>query len=93
RSRRLGSRLMRERTRTDELSELPGFREPSELPWLDAQDPKALEWMRTLDVGEAPKDGWTKFLTAGPPAKPAAPATSAEVTQAGEPADEGADED
>ncbi|MFZ3499361.1 hypothetical protein ACODT5_40175 [Streptomyces sp. 5.8] len=42
--------------------------------WLDAQDPKALEWMRTLDVGEAPKAGWNTFLTAGPPAKPAAPA-------------------
>ncbi|MCX4527235.1 MULTISPECIES: hypothetical protein [unclassified Streptomyces] len=48
------------------------FRELAD--WLDAQDPKALEWMRTLDVGEAPKEGWTKFLTAGPPPKPAAPA-------------------
>ncbi|WP_420080068.1 hypothetical protein ACN6AT_17360 [Streptomyces sp. JL4002] len=42
--------------------------------WLDVQDPKALEWMRTLDVGEAPKEGWAKFLTAGPPAPPTAPA-------------------
>ncbi|MEV7510420.1 hypothetical protein AB0O42_24250 [Streptomyces sp. NPDC089922] len=42
--------------------------------WLDVQDPKALEWMRTLDVGETPKDGWAKFLTAGPPAPPTAPA-------------------
>lgn len=48
------------------------FRELAD--WLDAQDPKALEWMRTLDVGEAPKEGWAKFLTAGPPAAPAAPA-------------------
>ncbi|MEU6210132.1 hypothetical protein ABZ891_09505 [Streptomyces sp. NPDC047023] len=42
--------------------------------WLDVQDPKALEWMRTLDVGETPKEGWSKFLTAGPPAPPTAPA-------------------
>ncbi|MEV7173182.1 hypothetical protein AB0O18_26215 [Streptomyces sp. NPDC093224] len=42
--------------------------------WLDVQDPKALEWMRTLDVGETPKEGWAKFLTAGPPAPPTAPA-------------------
>ncbi|MEU6866322.1 hypothetical protein ABZ924_24205 [Streptomyces sp. NPDC046876] len=42
--------------------------------WLDAQDAGTLERLRTLDVGEAPKEGWTKFLTAGPPAKPAAPA-------------------
>ncbi|GLV98532.1 hypothetical protein ACIP46_05990 [Streptomyces lavendulae] len=49
------------------------FRELAD--WLDAQDPKTLEWMRTLDVGQAPKDGWTKFLTAGPPAaQPTAPA-------------------
>ncbi|MFB6806646.1 hypothetical protein [Streptomyces sp. NPDC056387] len=57
--------------------------------WLDAQDPKVLEWMRGLDVGEAPKEGWAKFLTAGPPAKPAAPA----VKQAAEPAEEGSGED
>ncbi|WP_411103782.1 hypothetical protein [Streptomyces sp. cmx-4-9] len=66
------------------------FRELAD--WLDAQDPKVLEWMRTLDVGEAPKQGWDRFLTAGPPAKPAAPAVS-EVKQAEEPAAEGADED
>ncbi|MEU7063815.1 hypothetical protein ACIGQE_14210 [Streptomyces sp. NPDC053429] len=63
------------------------FRELAD--WLDAQDPKVLEWMRTLDVGEAPKEGWTKFLTAGPPAKPAAPA---EVKPAAGPAESGSDE-
>ncbi|NXY95356.1 hypothetical protein HYE82_13360 [Streptomyces sp. BR123] len=57
------------------------FRELAD--WLDAQDPKVLEQLRTLDVGEAPKEGWTKFLTAGPPAKPAAPAG---VKPAAEPA-------
>ncbi|MCX5195948.1 hypothetical protein OOK31_18965 [Streptomyces sp. NBC_00249] len=58
------------------------FRELAD--WLDAQDPKALEWMRTLDVGEAPKEGWTKFLTAGPPAAPAAPPGTAGVKPAEE---------
>ncbi|MFD8414394.1 hypothetical protein ACFV2Q_21985 [Streptomyces sp. NPDC059650] len=48
------------------------FRELAD--WLDAQDPKVLERLRTLDVGEAPKEGWTAFLTAGPSAKPTAPA-------------------
>ncbi|MET8749397.1 hypothetical protein ACFXPI_31655 [Streptomyces sp. NPDC059104] len=56
------------------------FRELAD--WLDAQDPKALEWMRTLGVGQAPKDGWTKFLTAGPP--PAPPTAPAAVTPAEE---------
>ncbi|MFD7030403.1 hypothetical protein ACFWAR_20420 [Streptomyces sp. NPDC059917] len=57
--------------------------------WLDAQDPKALEWMRTLDVGQAPKEGWTKFLTAGPPATPpSAPAAPAGVKPAAESAEE-----
>ncbi|MET9958839.1 hypothetical protein ABZ128_07060 [Streptomyces sp. NPDC006326] len=64
------------------------FRELAD--WLDAQDPKALEWLRTLDVGEVPKEGWHKLLTAGPPAAPAAPA---EVTQAEETAEAGSDED
>ncbi|MFC9294337.1 hypothetical protein ACFTWH_00520 [Streptomyces sp. NPDC057011] len=64
------------------------FRELAD--WLDAQDPKTLEWMRTLDVGEAPKQGWTKFLTAGPP--PAPPAAPAAVTPAAEPAEGAADE-
>ncbi|MEU2395266.1 hypothetical protein [Streptomyces sp. NPDC007369] len=47
------------------------FRELAD--WLDAQDPKILERLRTLDVGEAPKEGWARFLTAGPPVKPTAP--------------------
>ncbi len=63
------------------------FRELAD--WLDAQDPKVLEWMRTLDVGETPKQGWEKFLTAGPPAKPAAPA---DVKPAAEQAEAAADE-
>ncbi|MCY0943514.1 hypothetical protein [Streptomyces antarcticus] len=63
------------------------FRELAD--WLDAQDPKALEWMRTLDVGETPKQGWATFLTAGPPAKPAAPA---DVKPAAEQAEAAADE-
>ncbi|MFJ4686258.1 hypothetical protein ACIQNG_25895 [Streptomyces sp. NPDC091377] len=32
--------------------------------WLDAQDPKTLEKLRTLKVGEAPKQGWKPFLSA-----------------------------
>ncbi|MFG2293496.1 hypothetical protein [Streptomyces sp. NPDC048603] len=52
--------------------------------WLDAQDPKHVDWMRTLDVGEAPKEGWARFLTAGPaPSRaPAAPPAPAGVTPA-----------
>ncbi|WP_328926862.1 hypothetical protein OG429_21180 [Streptomyces sp. NBC_00190] len=65
------------------------FRELAD--WLDAQDPKTLEWMRTLDVGETPKGGWAKFLTAGPPAAP--PTAPAGVKPAAEPAGAGADED
>ncbi len=64
------------------------FRELAD--WLDAQDPKVVEWMRTLDVGEAPKEGWSKFLTAGPP--PAPPTAPAGVTQAEEQAEAAADE-
>ncbi|MFJ5549277.1 hypothetical protein [Streptomyces sp. NPDC093225] len=45
--------------------------------WLDVQDPKALERLRTLDVGEAPKDGWPTFMTKGPAAAPAAPGAPA----------------
>jgi hypothetical protein len=29
--------------------------------WLDAQDPKVLERLRTLDVGQAPREGWAAF--------------------------------
>ncbi|MFF4365558.1 hypothetical protein [Streptomyces sp. NPDC001594] len=64
------------------------FRELAD--WLDAQDPKTLDWLRTLEVGQTPKEGWTKFLTAGPPAAPAAPAGKVKPAAgpAGEP-DEG----
>ncbi|MER7762526.1 hypothetical protein [Streptomyces sp. NPDC097619] len=62
------------------------FRELAD--WLDAQDPAALERMRTLGVGEAPKEGWTKFLTA-----PAAPAAPAAVKQAAEKAAQRTEED
>lgn len=43
--------------------------------WLDAQDPQTLARLRTLGVGEAPKEGWATFL-AGPAPKgvPGAPA-------------------
>ncbi|MEB8341720.1 polysaccharide deacetylase family protein [Streptomyces endophyticus] len=30
--------------------------------WLDAQDPKTLTKLRTLDVGQQPSEGWRKFL-------------------------------
>ncbi|NGO71807.1 hypothetical protein [Streptomyces boncukensis] len=30
--------------------------------WLDAQDPRVLAKLRTLDVGERPPDGWSTFL-------------------------------
>ncbi|MFF8844864.1 hypothetical protein ACF08N_19450 [Streptomyces sp. NPDC015127] len=40
--------------------------------WLDAQDPLVLEKMRQLDVGEAPKGGWSAFLSK-PPVAPAGP--------------------
>ncbi|MFE0420998.1 hypothetical protein [Streptomyces sp. NPDC058953] len=32
--------------------------------WLDAQDPKILAKLRTLDVGQAPTGGWNTFLKA-----------------------------
>jgi hypothetical protein len=32
--------------------------------WLDAQDPRVLEKLRTLKVGEAPQQGWESFLAA-----------------------------
>ncbi|MFE7133469.1 hypothetical protein ACFVIM_21690 [Streptomyces sp. NPDC057638] len=47
--------------------------------WLDAQDPRVLAKLRTLEVGEAPRRGWTDFLAvqpvtrAGQPAQPTAP--------------------
>ncbi|MCX4824760.1 hypothetical protein OG883_33885 [Streptomyces sp. NBC_01142] len=39
--------------------------------WLDAQDPKVVQKMRTLKVGQAPKGGWASFLAAQPPVRPA----------------------
>ncbi|MFD5567972.1 polysaccharide deacetylase family protein [Streptomyces cadmiisoli] len=38
--------------------------------WLDAQDPKILAKLRTLKVGEAPKQGWESFLSARPAPAP-----------------------
>ncbi|MGK5628015.1 hypothetical protein [Streptomyces sp. URMC 123] len=39
------------------------FREVAD--WLDAQDPRTLEKLRTLNVGQAPKEGWRAFLGGG----------------------------
>jgi hypothetical protein len=38
--------------------------------WLDAQDPAVLAKLRTLGVGEAPKQGWASFLSARPAPAP-----------------------
>ncbi|MEH0545843.1 hypothetical protein QA802_23070 [Streptomyces sp. B21-105] len=38
--------------------------------WLDAQDPAVLARLRTLDVGEAPKQGWASFLSGAPAPAP-----------------------
>ncbi|MFI8102639.1 hypothetical protein [Streptomyces sp. NPDC086023] len=62
------------------------FRELAD--WLDAQDPKSLEWLRTLDVAEAPKEGWAAFMTRGPAAPPVAPAAPPAVRQASEQSEE-----
>ncbi len=40
--------------------------------WLDAQDPATLEKLRSLGVGEAPKQGWKTFLASGPAPAPRA---------------------
>ncbi|MEU0059040.1 hypothetical protein [Streptomyces sp. NPDC006334] len=46
--------------------------------WLDAQDPQVLARLRTLDVGEALKQGWTSFLSEAPvPAPKGAPGVPA----------------
>jgi hypothetical protein len=55
--------------------------------WLDAQDPKVLEKLRGLDVGQAPKGGWTQFL-----AKPVAPAAPPAEKPAKKPAGKAAAE-
>ncbi|MFE7387948.1 hypothetical protein [Streptomyces sp. NPDC057582] len=50
--------------------------------WLDAQDPATLAKLRTLDVGQAPKEGWAAHLaaqasgTAGTPGTVKAPGKS-----------------
>ncbi|MER6673831.1 hypothetical protein [Streptomyces sp. NPDC000983] len=38
--------------------------------WLDAQDPKALDRLTTLTVGQAPKQGWASFLADRPAPAP-----------------------
>ncbi|MEU6550301.1 hypothetical protein ABZ915_08430 [Streptomyces sp. NPDC046915] len=46
--------------------------------WLDAQDPQVLARLRTLKVGEAPRQGWASFLSGrtapAPKGVPGAPA-------------------
>jgi hypothetical protein len=44
------------------------FRQLSD--WLDAQDPKTLQKLSTLGVGEAPKQGWPAFLSGSPAPAP-----------------------
>ncbi|MFC5214354.1 hypothetical protein [Streptomyces coerulescens] len=38
--------------------------------WLDAQDPATLRKLRTLEVGQAPKEGWASFLSGHPAPAP-----------------------
>ncbi|MEU3030809.1 hypothetical protein ACPCBC_21425 [Streptomyces incarnatus] len=38
--------------------------------WLDAQDPKTLEKLRSLKVGEAPRQGWASYLSGRPAPAP-----------------------
>ncbi|MFG2607591.1 hypothetical protein ACGFT2_29205 [Streptomyces sp. NPDC048514] len=38
--------------------------------WLDAQDPATLKRLRTLEVGEAPRQGWASFLSGSPAPAP-----------------------
>ncbi|MGA5894573.1 hypothetical protein [Streptomyces venetus] len=45
--------------------------------WLDAQDPRTVARLRTLKVGEAPRQGWASFLAGRPaPAPRGAPGAS-----------------
>ncbi|MFI5687373.1 hypothetical protein [Streptomyces sp. NPDC051636] len=48
--------------------------------WLDAQDPQVLARLRTLKVGEAPRQGWASFLSGrsapAPKGVPGAPAVT-----------------
>ncbi|MCF2539065.1 hypothetical protein K6168_25855 [Streptomyces sp. FB2] len=46
--------------------------------WLDAQDPATLRTLRSLNVGEAPKQGWASFLSgSGAPAPKGVPGAPA----------------
>ncbi|MFF9002750.1 hypothetical protein ACF1GW_33650 [Streptomyces achromogenes] len=38
--------------------------------WLDAQDPRTLTRLRSLEVGEAPRQGWASFLSGSPAPAP-----------------------
>ncbi|MEW2410630.1 hypothetical protein [Streptomyces griseoviridis] len=38
--------------------------------WLDAQDPQTVAKLRSLQVGQAPKQGWASFLSANPAPAP-----------------------
>ncbi|MFD8912966.1 hypothetical protein [Streptomyces sp. NPDC059575] len=44
------------------------FRELAD--WLDAQDPQTLTKLRTLEVGETPRQGWASFLSGRPAPAP-----------------------
>ncbi|MEV5347445.1 hypothetical protein [Streptomyces achromogenes] len=38
--------------------------------WLDAQDPRTLARLRSLEVGEVPRQGWASFLSGSPAPAP-----------------------
>ncbi|MEV6182988.1 hypothetical protein [Streptomyces sp. NPDC052015] len=57
-----------ERVCTREEVRCVSFRQLAD--WLDAQDPQTLAKLRTLKVGEAPKQGWAAFLSGGPAPAP-----------------------
>ncbi|QTD99964.1 hypothetical protein [Streptomyces cyanogenus] len=49
--------------------------------WLDAQDPQTLAKLRTLEVGESPRQGWASFLSGRPaPAPRGVPGAPADRT-------------
>ncbi|MFH8571687.1 hypothetical protein [Streptomyces sp. NPDC017993] len=58
--------------------------------WLDAQDPKVLDKLRALPVGQAPKGDWSGYLTDSPsssaPSRPAGPSLPARSAVPAEPA-------
>ncbi|MFF3850049.1 hypothetical protein [Streptomyces sp. NPDC002328] len=65
-----------ERVCTKEEVRCVSFRQLAD--WLDAQDPQVLAKLRTLDVGEAPEQGWDSFLSGAPaPAPKGAPGAPA----------------